>query len=103
MLERTHLVYQILTRRIIDEDDTGLAQTYNPTLYAEAVKLGERLKTSKNLGQTIKAAAKRMSQWPVFCNVIVCKQVPVKRLAKVIENKTFRPFAEELMTIIFGV
>lgn len=103
MLDRMHLAYQILARRIIDENDTGLARTFNPMLYAEAVKLGEKLKTSKNLGQTIKAAVKRMGQWPVAFNVVVCKQVPVKRLAKVIDNKTFRPFAEELMTVIFGV
>lgn len=76
---------------------------YSPTLYQEAVRLGEKLKLSNKLSYTIKEAVLRMKKWPVVYNFVVCKQIPTIKLATIIENKLFRPFAKELMEIIFDL
>jgi hypothetical protein len=44
-----------------------------------------------------------MAEWPVVYNLIICKQVPAKRLAKILDDNSFKLLAEELMSVIFGV
>lgn len=104
-----HPRYQRLARMILEnEDERGIAaaydkyalayDVYSPTLYSEAVRLGKKLSS-----KTIKATIARMHKLPVVYNLIICKQASTKKLSRFIEHKGFRPLAEELMTVLFGV
>jgi len=111
-MDRLAPEYQNLCRHIIDQDKpiedvynhyARMYGVYDQKLYDEAVRIGKESKQRYNSPTFIKRVVKRMWQLPVAYNVIICKQVPCRMLVIMIEDKSFRPLAEELMTIIFGV
>lgn len=113
MIDRNHPIYQTICQLIIENDDKPVGDVYkrhaklygvyDQALYDTAIRLGKRLKESFDDTAFVNMASERMLSLPVVYNLIACKQVPTKKLSKVIENKSFRPIAEELMEVIFGV
>lgn len=74
-------------------------QSSNMYKYADAISLGHFMKQGVARIDEIVAIFNSMS---VNYQVIACKQVSTNKLAKLIEDKRFRPFAENLMETIFG-
>lgn len=110
-MNRLHPIYQNVARQLINDDGNIVdvyekharsAGVYDEDFFNAAIVIAETLKNQPNARQ-LKAITKCMTTWPVFYNIVVCKQVPTRVLAGIIEKESFRPIAEELMTVIFGV
>lgn len=110
---RLHHSYRKLCQLIIEEERhksvadiydhyANKYDVYDKPLYDEAVKLGQECKQRFKDETFINSIISRMMEWPVVYTLIVCKQVPCKKLTEIIGYKSFRPLAEELMDIIFG-
>lgn len=72
-------------------------------IYAVTTAVAHYVKKHKNFDKIEENTSRFVSFLEPEMRTVFCKQIPTQHLARMIESKAFRPIAEGLMKIIFGV
>ena len=72
-------------------------------IYAVTTAVAHYVKQRKTFDGIEAHTAKFVAFLDAEMRTVFCKQIPTKHLGTMIEHKAFRPIAEDLMTVIFGV
>jgi len=72
-------------------------------IYAVTTAVAHYVKQRKTFDGIEANTAKFVMFLDAEMRTVFCKQIPTKHLGTMIEHKAFRPIAENLMTVIFGV
>lgn len=72
-------------------------------IYAVTTAVAHYVKQRKSFDGIEAHTAKFVMFLDAEMRTVFCKQIPTKHLSTMIEHKAFRPIAENLMTVIFGV
>lgn len=96
-------VEDILVRGILPDFsklEKGKEQSF---IYAVTTAVAHSIKKRKNFDGIEANTAKFVSFLNAEMRAVFCKQIPTTYLSKMIKHESFRPVAEELMRVIFGV
>lgn len=72
-------------------------------VYAVTTAVAHYVKQRKTFDGIEANTAKFVGSLDAEMRTVFCKQIPTKHLSTMIEHKAFRPIADNLMTVIFGV